>query len=120
MGGRIINKDDLSPEQWAGLRERIEFAERAIAARPALDHAAAYLAARGPEVSRRLAPVPRLEETILSASPRSVVTEAASILDQLNSGLNPSDREAADAALTLAILARCQALMDAAKERLQS
>ncbi len=62
----------------------------------------------------------RLEDTILSDPPRSVVSEAAAILDRLSDGLNPSDREAADAALALTILTRCEALAAAARARLQS
>lgn len=81
-------------------------------------HAAASLDDAGPELLRRLTPDPRLEDTILSAPARSVVSEAADLLDQISDGLNPSDREAADAALALAILARCQILIDAAKARL--
>ena len=95
MAGRIIREQDVSPELWAALQEQIETA-------------------------RRLTPDPRLDDTIPTDPPRSVVREAVDILDHLNDGLNPSDRETADAALALAILARCQTLMDAAKARLQA
>lgn len=71
------------------------------------------------ELSRSLISDPQLEATIAPEPAQSVVSEAAAILDQLNDGLNPSDREAADAALALAILARAQTLIDAAKARLQ-
>ena len=107
MGGRIIRECDVSPEHWAALQEQIELAGR-------------ITAARHPETARPLAPDPRLEAPIAPEPAQSVVSEAAAILDQLNDGLNPSDRETADAALAVVILARCQALMDATKARLQS
>ncbi|MFY9291394.1 MAG: hypothetical protein WAP03_11950 [Methylorubrum rhodinum] len=124
-----------TPEQEARLAEMLD-TERRLGA-----HAAAFL--DDVELSRRHTPElvfepwmashpqfkhvpravgsdPRPKDTIPTDPPRSVVREAVDILDQLNDGLNPSDRETADAALALAILARCQTLMDAAKARLQS
>jgi cell division septation protein DedD len=114
-----------TPEQEARLAEMLD-TERRLGAHAAAFHTPELVfepwMASHPQfkhVPRADGSDPRLEDTIPTDPPRSVVREAVDILDQLNDGLNPSDREAADAALAVVILARAQVLVDAAKARLQ-
>lgn len=103
-----------TPEQMARLAEQADTARRLGA------QAASFLDGAGPDLSRRLRPDPRLEDTICAEPKRSVVSEAADLLDRLSAAVEPADRDASDASLASAILARCEVLAARAKARLQS
>ncbi len=110
-----------TPGQRARLTEMLDLArQRGAAQQSILDHAAAHLEAHGPELSRRLAPDPRLDAIVAAEPKRSVVSEAADLLDRLSAAVEPADRDAFDASLASTILVRCEVLAARAKALLQS